>query len=65
MKLSDAMSAMQLAIWAEVALVIFFVVFLAIAVRVLCFDRQEWTRARSLPLEPDEPATSGEEERHD
>lgn len=59
MKLSDVMSAANLAIYAEVALVIFFAVFLLIAWRVLR-GRKEWQRARYLPLD-DEPPRGREE----
>jgi cbb3-type cytochrome oxidase subunit 3 len=51
MKLSDVMSAMNLAIYAEVGLVIFMVVFVSISVHV--FRRRNapaWEAMRHLPL---------------
>jgi predicted tellurium resistance membrane protein TerC len=51
-RLSDIMSAMQLASYAEVALVLFMAAFLAIGVNL--FRRGNagaWERARHLPLE--------------
>jgi cbb3-type cytochrome oxidase subunit 3 len=50
MKLSDVMSAANLAAYAEVALLIFFLVFVAVIVYVLR-GRKEWQRARYLPLD--------------
>jgi len=52
MRLSDVMSAMQLASYAEVALVLFMLAFLAIGVNV--FRRRNadtWEHARHLPLD--------------
>jgi cbb3-type cytochrome oxidase subunit 3 len=61
MKLSDVMSAMQLAGFAEVALVIFFAVFIAVTVHTFHRDRRAlYERARSLPLEDDEPRDPGD-----
>ena len=54
MRLSDIMSAMRLASYAEVALVLFMAAFLAIGVHV--FSRRNaaaWERARHLPLDPE------------
>ena len=52
MKLSDVMSAMQLAQYAEVALVIFFGVFVLVVLHVMRRGlRQHWERAARLPLE--------------
>ena len=52
MKLSDIMSAMQLAHYAEVALVIFFTVFVAVIAHVMRRElKSKWERARYLPLE--------------
>lgn len=53
MKLSDVMSAMGLATYAEVALVIFLLVFAAVAVDVLRGGRPKEALAR-LPLADDE-----------
>jgi len=51
-KLSDVMSAMQLAHYAEVALLIFFAVFVGVVVHVLRRGLfEQWERARYLPLE--------------
>jgi cbb3-type cytochrome oxidase subunit 3 len=51
MKLSDVMSAMQLAHYAEVALIIFLFVFLAVLIHVLRSEhRDRWESARLLPL---------------
>jgi cbb3-type cytochrome oxidase subunit 3 len=58
MKLSDIMSATNLAIYAEVALVIFMAVFFLVAVHV--FSRKNtsaWDHASRMPLsEPDDEA---------
>lgn len=52
MKLSDIMSSMGLASYAEVALVIFFVVFLAVVAHVMNRRNTErFERARHLPLD--------------
>lgn len=52
MRLSDIMSQMGLASYAEVALIIFLTVFVAIAVRVFFFSpKREMDRAARLPLE--------------
>lgn len=52
MRLSDIMSAMHLSSYAEVALAIFMLAFLAIAVHLLrARDGDTWERARFLPLE--------------
>lgn len=54
MKLSDIMSAMQLATYAEVALLLFVAAFAAIGVHVFrARNRDAWERARHLPLEGD------------
>jgi cbb3-type cytochrome oxidase subunit 3 len=51
-KLSDVMSAMQLAHYAELALVIFFGVFVLVVLHVLRRGlEQDWERAAKLPLE--------------
>ena len=52
MRLSDIMSAMRLGTYAEVALVLFMLAFLAIGVNVFRRRNAEaWERARHLPLE--------------
>lgn len=54
MRLSDIMSAMHLSSYAELALTIFMLAFLAIAVHLLrARDGATWERARFLPLEPE------------
>jgi cbb3-type cytochrome oxidase subunit 3 len=58
-RLSDIMSAMQLASYAEVALVLFMLAFLAIGIHV--FRRRNagiWEHARHLPLEPEHQPAS-------
>jgi hypothetical protein len=51
MKLSDVMSATNLAIYAEVGLVIFMTVFVSIAVHLLRRkNAPTWERLRHLPL---------------
>jgi cbb3-type cytochrome oxidase subunit 3 len=61
MRLSDIMSRMGLHTYAEVALVIFFVVFVGIAIYVFSRRRRKhWDRARYMPLEDDKPLTGGE-----
>ncbi len=52
MSLKDVMSGLQLSSWAEAALVVFIVVFLAVSWRT--YSRRhaaEYERARTLPLE--------------
>jgi cbb3-type cytochrome oxidase subunit 3 len=59
MRLSDIMSSMHLGTYAEVALVIFMLVFAMIAVHV--FRRGNaaaWQHASQLPLEPELPAAA-------
>lgn len=57
MKLSDIMSAMRLEAFAEVGLVIFFIAFIAVVVRLYVTKREERTyeKARFMPLNDDEP----------
>lgn len=60
MRLSDIMSQMGLASYAEVALVIFLVVFFAIAIRVFFFSpKSEMDHASRLPLDEDNDAPPG------
>jgi len=59
-RLSDIMSAMHLATYAEVALVLFMAAFLTIGVNL--FRRSNagaWERARHLPLEPERQTPLG------
>lgn len=53
MKLSDVMSAMQLAGYAEVALVIFFGVFVLVAIYVARGRKERFEHASRLPLDDD------------
>ncbi len=57
--LSDVMANSGLHGYAEVALVIFFIVFVAIAMRVLFTSDKDLERAASMPLDDDSnsPAT--------
>lgn len=61
MKLSDVVSHAGLALYAEVALVVFFAVFLAVVLRLWRpSQREELEQQRMLPLEPDTPAQTRE-----
>lgn len=51
MRLSDIMSRAGLSGWAELALVIFFAVFVGIVIYVVARRRGAWERARHLPLD--------------
>ena len=53
MRLSDIMSAMHLERYAEVALVIFFVVFVLIAIRVLRDRSGKMDEAARIPFDSD------------
>lgn len=58
MKLSDVMGAADLAVYAEVGLVLFLAAFLAVVARVLLPGRDDsYEKARMIPLsdEPTEP----------
>jgi cation transporter-like permease len=61
-KLSDIMSAANLAFYAEVALIIFLAVFMIIAGFVLLSRRQRWEHVARLPLEDEPPAPRAPEE---
>lgn len=50
MKLADVMGSANLALYAEIALVIFFLVFLLIVWRVVR-GKEHWHRTRRLPLD--------------
>jgi hypothetical protein len=55
MRLSDIMSAMHLSSYAEAAMVLFMLAFLAIGIQVLRGrEAGTWERARHLPLEPED-----------
>jgi cbb3-type cytochrome oxidase subunit 3 len=61
MKLSDIMAAAGLAGWAQAALVLFLVAFLAILVRVFSPSRRrEFDQASRMPLQDDHPVTPRE-----
>ena len=53
MRLADIMSHMALSIWAEIALVIFQIVFVLVVARVLFAPKSEVRRIASLPLDDD------------
>lgn len=62
MKLSDVMSAANLAVYAEVGLMLFLAVFVAVAARVLFSGgKEEWARLGRIPLEA-EPVEDKREE---
>ena len=60
MRLSDVLSHMNLAFWPQVALVIFMLVFVAVAARVYTRPRDAYQRFCSLPLD-DSPADPSKE----
>jgi len=53
--IADVVGASGLAFYAEVALAIFFIVFVAVGLRLLAPSRQ-WERMANLPLEDEAPA---------
>jgi len=58
MRLSDIMAAAGLAGWAQAALVLFLVAFLAIGVAIAAPSRRkEFERASRMPLDDDPPMT--------
>lgn len=61
MKLSDVMSQANLAVYAEVALVLFMIVFVGVAIDLL-FAGSRYGRAVLLPLEDDAPARRNTED---
>ena len=54
MKLSDIMGNSGLALYAEIALVLFLVVFVAIVIRIFATRRSDMDRHARLPLEDGE-----------
>ena len=58
MKLSDVVGGAGLSSFAEVALIIFLAVFLAVGLRALFASRTEMDRAARMPLDDDSPSTS-------
>jgi len=63
MRLSDIMGNSGLAIFAEIALVLFIVVFVAIVIRLFAARRSDMDRHARLPLEDDK--RPGKENRHE
>ncbi len=61
--LSDVVSGAGLHIYADIALVIFFAVFLAILARVLFTKGSHWEHEEHLPLEDDAPSPSTPKDR--
>jgi cbb3-type cytochrome oxidase subunit 3 len=61
--LSDVMSHAGLAIYAEIAMVIFLIVFVVIVVRIATAKRSEMERRARMPLDDSEPTVK--EPRHD
>ena len=58
MKLSDIMSAAGLSTYAEIALVLFMLAFLAVVVSLFLPGKQRtYERMRHLPITPDSPDT--------
>jgi cbb3-type cytochrome oxidase subunit 3 len=55
MRLSDIMARSGLAIYAEIALVLFFVVFVVVVVRIFTSRRADEERHARLPLDDDPP----------
>ena len=63
MRLSDIMSNAGLAGYAEIALILFIVVFLAVVIRIFRPGRKaEMDAAARLPLEDDQETTSRKDE---
>lgn len=61
MRLSDIMAAAGLAGWAQAALILFLVAFVAIVIAVLAPSRRrEYDRASRIPLDDDHPVTPRE-----
>jgi len=55
-KLSDVMSAMNLASYAEVALLLFFAAFIAVVIWVFRqSNARHWESAREMPLDDEHP----------
>ena len=58
MTLGDVVGHSGLTLWAEVAMVVFMLAFVAVSVHLLVTGRERWERARRLPLDDD--ASSGQ-----
>lgn len=63
MKLSDIVSGAGLAAYAEIALLIFIVVFLAVVLRVVLAKRDSMDRAAELPFDDERPSQSSAQRR--
>jgi len=63
MSLSDIVGAADLTTWAEIALVIFFVIFVGIVYYVFSRRRGAWEHERRLPLNDDGPGDVREDRR--
>jgi cbb3-type cytochrome oxidase subunit 3 len=61
MKLSDVVGHSGLAIYAEIAMVLFLLAFAAVLVGIALRPRAELDRAARLPLDDDAPETGGDE----
>ena len=55
MKLSDIVGNSGLAIYAEIALTLFLIAFVLVALRLLFTRRERYEHVAQLPLEDDEP----------
>lgn len=64
MRLSDIMGRAGLAVYAEIALVLFLIVFVAVVIRIFTARRADMDRRARMPLE-DEPTTEKEKENRD
>ena len=63
MSLSDIVGNAGLAIYAQVALVIFFLVFVGIVIYVFLRRKSSWDHMRNLPLDDDEPVATKDDKR--
>ena len=63
MSLSDIVSNAGFAIYAQVALVIFFLVFVGIVVYVFLRRKSSWDHVKNLPLDDDGPLATKDEKR--
>ena len=61
MSLSDVMSHLELSVYAEVGLVLFFGVFVSVTARVLRASRDEMRANAALPLEDGDPGSAEKE----
>jgi cbb3-type cytochrome oxidase subunit 3 len=61
MSLSDIVSNAGATLYAEIALVIFFLVFVGVVIYVVLRRKGAWEHERRLPLDHDEPADALED----